>query len=106
MQFLFPQLTGKPLPVVLHIPISAFALFHVAGYLFIHAKLKSEPAKFVNAYMIVSSFRMLLSAVIILLFVLKYREYTKVLALFYIGAYMSMLFSEAFLLARDSKNRN
>lgn len=104
MQFMFPQFTNRELPHWgFHFLFVYLFLTTTAGSYFIEQKMKSKPKDFINAFMMVSSIRMLLAVLVVVILILKAGENAKFLAVFFVFGYMSFLVSEVVYLFKKSK---
>jgi hypothetical protein len=104
MQLMFPQFTGRKLPHWgFHFLFVYLFLTTLGGTFFIEQKMKSKPKEFINAFMMVSSIRMLLAVLIVVILILKTGNNAKFLAVFFAFGYMCFLVNEVAHLFKRSK---
>lgn len=103
LYFTNPQLNTYS--VMVYVVFAIIFITSIAGLLFINKQLKTGNRQFVNAFMLVSAFRMLICAALILLVVLKIGSSGKIVAIFYVAQYIGLLLTETILLSKAVKNK-
>jgi hypothetical protein len=104
LHFTYSELTKEPFPGTwTYFVFPCFYLINFFGLLYITGKMKGKNQQFVNAFMAASSIRMLLSALVIIIVVLVTGKAGKMLAIFYVAHYMSLLLTETLLLSKAAR---
>ena len=106
MQFTFPVFSDHDLPhLAFHFLFVYLFLSSQIGTFILEKNMHSSPKKFINAFMAISSLRMLLAVIIIVILILKVKTGAKFLAVYFVFGYLSFLVAEVVYLFKRSKKK-
>lgn len=104
MQFTFPFFSTRELPHwAFHFLFVYLFVSSLTGSFIIERSMVSKPKTFINAFMAISSIRMLLAVLIVVILILKTGINAKYLAVFFVFGYLSFLVAEVMYLFKRSK---
>jgi hypothetical protein len=104
MQLTFPIFSERELPHWgFHFLFVFLFISTLSSAYIIEKSMRSKPQAFVNVFMAMSSIRMLLSILVVVILILKAGENAKYLAVYFVVGYMFFLVAEVMYLFRRSK---
>ncbi len=104
MQFTFPVFSTRELPHwAFHFLFVFLFISSLSGSYIIEKNMVAKPKTFINAFMAISSIRMLLAVLIVVILILKTGNNAKYLAVFFVLGYLCFLVAEVMYLFKRSK---
>lgn len=106
MQFTFPVFSTRELPHWgFHFLFVFLFISSLTGSYIIERNMVAKPKTFINAFMAISSIRMLLAVLIVVILILKTGNNAKYLAVFFVFGYLCFLVAEVIYLFKRSKTK-